>query len=83
MKSEAGASTEAGGLNDKDDCDSDNMGLDLTANAANNFSVEAIMMKKENLEQIMNSKFFEDMQKKFGFEITPTEIFRQMKALNY
>lgn len=65
----------------------DRVALDLTAaNAGNNFSVEAIMMKKENCEAFgpNDLKFFEDIQQKFGFKVNP-EIFRNMKmnAVNY
>lgn len=58
-------------------------GLDLSANAANNFSVEAIMMKKENFDNLglEGLKMFDEIQKKLGFKVSP-EMFRQMKTLN-
>lgn len=67
--------------------ESGKMGLDLSASASNNFSVEAIMMKKENCDNFVPNdlKFLEDIQKKFGFKVSP-DIFtsiRQMKPLNF
>lgn len=67
----------------KEEIDAERVGLDLSAAAtsANNFSVEAIMMKKENIDALINdNKFYEDIQKKFGFKISPDLL---MKSLNY
>ena len=60
---------------------------EIAAHVANNFSVEAIMMKKENCESLIppDMTIFDDLTKKFGFQVTP-DIFstlRQMKPLKF